>query len=184
MAAYRRAFALDPNRPMALMSLSAMYLREGRLEDARRLVDSAVAASRTVTSPYVRAARGSIALQGGDLRTAHDEADLALAMDTTFSVPARSLLARVYAAEGNREKAAAEVVRLLRDIGGGDLSPTNARYAASALLPLGRTQEAIRVLERARPRGAVLWFYLRSPEFQPLMADPRFLRLYKEADPR
>jgi tetratricopeptide (TPR) repeat protein/tRNA A-37 threonylcarbamoyl transferase component Bud32 len=182
--AYRKAFALDPNRPMALMSLSAMLLRGGHLAEARRLVDSAVAGSRINTAPYVRVARGSIALQNGDVRAAHDEADLALAMDSTYTFPARSLLARVYAAEGAKAKAAAEVTRLLKDLGAADPSPTNARYVASALLAVGRPQEAIRVLEQARPRGAVLWFYLRSLEFQPLLADPRFLRLYKEADPR
>ena len=184
MAAYRHAFALDPNRPMALMSLSAMLLREGHLEEARRLVDSAVTGSRTNTAPYVRVARGSIALQNNDVRAAHDEADLALAMDSNYTTPARSLLARVYAAEGERAKAAAEITRLLEETGPGDLSPTNARYVASALLAVGRSQDAIRALERARPRGAYLWFYMRSLEFKPLMSDPRFLRLYKEADPR
>jgi tRNA A-37 threonylcarbamoyl transferase component Bud32/tetratricopeptide (TPR) repeat protein len=183
-AAYRKAFALDPNRPMALMSLSAMSLREGRLAEARRLIDSAVAGSRTVTSPYVRVARGSIALNAGDVRAAHDEADLALAMDTNYTIPARSLLARVYAAEGNQPRAMTEARRLLKDVGTGDLSPTNARYLASALLAVGRPKDAISVLERARPRGAYLWFYMRSLEFRPLMSDPRFLRIYKEADPR
>src|SRR4026207_746283 len=96
MVAYRHAFALDPNRPMALMSLSARLLREGHLEEARRLVDSAVTGSRTNTAPYVRVARGSIALQNNDVRAAHDEADLALAMDSNYTTPARSLLARVY----------------------------------------------------------------------------------------
>jgi tetratricopeptide (TPR) repeat protein len=182
--AYRKAFALDPNRPMALMSLSALVAREGRLAEARRLVDSAVMGSRTSTAPYVRVAQGSIALASGDVRSAHDDADLALAMDTTYTLPARALLTRVYMAEGERQKAAAQVTRMQKELGAGDVSPTNARYMASALLAVGRAQDAIQMLERARPRGAYLWFYMRSLEFKPLMTDPRFLKLYREADPR
>jgi tRNA A-37 threonylcarbamoyl transferase component Bud32/tetratricopeptide (TPR) repeat protein len=182
--AYRKAFALDPNRPMALMSLSALVAREGRLAEARRLVDSAVMGSRTNTAPYVRVAQGSIALASGDVRSAHDDADLALAMDTTYTLPARALLTRAYMAEGERQKAAAQVTRMQKELGAGDVSPTNARYMASALLAVGRAQDAIQMLERARPRGAYLWFYMRSLEFKPLMTDPRFLKLYREADPR
>jgi tetratricopeptide (TPR) repeat protein/tRNA A-37 threonylcarbamoyl transferase component Bud32 len=182
-AAYRKAFALDPNRSMALMSLSAMMLREGRLAEARALIDTAVAASK-VNTAYVRVARGSIALRDGDVRAAHDEADIALGLDSNYTVPARSLLTRVYVAEGHREKAAAEAARLLQESGKDDLSPTHARYVASALLAVGRPQDAIGILERARPRGAQLWFYMRSLEFEPLMSDARFVRLFQEADPR
>ncbi|HTL04609.1 MAG TPA: hypothetical protein VL241_02600, partial [Gemmatimonadales bacterium] len=128
--------------------------------------------------------QGSMALWNGDVRAAHDEADLALAMDSTYTVPARSLLARVYVAEGNPAKAAAEVTRVQQAVGSGDLSPTNARYLAAALVAVGRGQDAIGVLERARPRGAYLWFYMRSPDFKPLQSDPRFQKLFKEADPR
>ena len=181
-AAYRRAFALDPNRPMALMSLSAIFLKAGRVADAGRLIDSAVAASRTVTSPYVRVVRGMVRLTQGDVRAARDEAELALALDTTYTVPARSLLVRVLAAEGDTGQARTEAARMLQDIGT-TVSPTSARFAAGALLAVGRRDDAIRLIERARPRGAYLWFYMRSLEFRPLASDPRFARVYQEADP-
>ena len=180
--AYRRAFALDPNRPMALMSLSAISLKAGRLAEAALLIDSAVAASRTVTSPYVRVVRGMIRLTQGDLRAARDEAELALALDTTYTVPARSLLVRVLAAEGDTGQARTEAARMLQDIGT-NVSTTSARFAAGALLAIGRRDDALSLLERARPRGAYLWFYMRSLEFRPLAADPRFARVYQEADP-
>ena len=182
--AYRKAFALDPNRPMALMSLSAMYLKSGKVAEAKALIDSAVGASRTVTSPYVRVVRGRIALMQGDVRAARDEADLALAMDTNYTIPARSLLATVYWTEGDTVRAAAELARLLKDLGAGDPSPTSARYAASALVAQGRNEQALTLIERARPRGAYLWFYLQSLDFQALSAHPRFIRVIREADPR
>jgi serine/threonine protein kinase len=183
-AAYRKAFSLDPNRPMALMSLSAMSLKNGQVDDARRLIDSAVAASRTVTSPYVRVVRGGISLLMGDARSARDDAMLALAMDTNYTVPARSLLVKVHLAEGDSLKAQAEANRLLADLEEGEVSTTSARFVAGALMALGRRRDAVDLFERARPRGAYLWFYMRSLEFRPLMADPAFRAIFEEAAPR
>jgi hypothetical protein len=89
---------------------------------------------------------------------------------------------RVLAAEADTHGARAEAVRMLEDVGP-NVSPTSARFAAGALLAIGRRDDAISLLERARPRGAYLWFYMRSLEFRPLAADPRFARVYREADP-
>lgn len=182
--AYRRAFALDPHRPMAYMSLSVLSLNAGHIEEARHLIDSAVAASPTLTSPYVRVVRGRIAMLRGDLRAARDEAELALAMDTTYTFPARSLLAAVAWAEGDTAGANAELQRMLADAGTGPISPTTARYLASAQVAMGRFDDAVATIERARPRGAYLWFYLQSPDFAPLSGHPRFERVMEEANPR
>ena len=183
-AAYRRAFALDPNRPMALMSLAALSLKAGGMAEAKNLIDSAVAASVTVTSPYVRVVRGRIAMLQGDLRTARDEGELALAMDTNYTAPARSLLASVAWAEGDTVGARAQLDHMLGEAGSGPLSPTTARYIASAQVAIGLLGEAIATIGRARPRGAYLWFYLQSPDFAALKADPRFQQIVREADPR
>ncbi|HEX6315290.1 MAG TPA: protein kinase [Gemmatimonadaceae bacterium] len=182
--AYRRAFTLDPNRPMAYMSLAALSLKAGRIDEAKGLVDSAVAASPTVTSPYVRVVRGRIAMLQGDLRTARDEAELALALDTNYTIPARSLMASVAWAEGNRAAAERDLQRMLDDAGGGAISPTTARYIASAQVVMGKLDAAVATIERARPRGAYLWFYLQSPDFTALESKPRFQQVLREADPR
>jgi tetratricopeptide (TPR) repeat protein len=183
-AAYRRAFALDPNRPMALMSLSALSLNAGRVDEAKRIIDSAVAASNTVTSPYVRVVRGRIHMRNGDMRAARDEAELALAMDTVYTIPARSLMAAVRWAEGDTAGAMAEIARMRSDAGSETISPTTARYIASALVAVGRSDDAVTFIERARPRGAYLWFYLQSPDFAPLESNRRFQAVVREADPR
>jgi tetratricopeptide (TPR) repeat protein/tRNA A-37 threonylcarbamoyl transferase component Bud32 len=182
--AYRRAFALDPNRPMALMSLSALSLKAGRIAEAKGLIDSAVAASPTVTSPYVRVVRGRIALLQGDTRAARDEAELALALDTGYTIPARSLLVAVAHAEGDTEASRRELERMVADAGAGAISPTTARYLAAAQISVGQFQAALSTIERARPRGAYLWFYLQSPDFEPLASAPRFQAIIAEADPR
>jgi hypothetical protein len=54
---------------------------------------------------------------------------------------------------------------------------------AGGLLGLGQRDAALDLLERVRPRGAYLWFYLRSLEFTPLHGDPRFQRLMADANP-
>ena len=182
--AYRRAFALDPNRPMALMSLSALSLKAGRIAEAKGLIDSAVAASPTVTSPYVRVVRGRIALLQGDTRAARDEAELALALDTGYTIPARSLLVAVAHAEGDTAASRRELERMVADAGAGAISPTTARYLAAAQISVGQFQAALSTIERARPRGAYLWFYLQSPDFEPLASAPRFQAIIAEADPR
>jgi tetratricopeptide (TPR) repeat protein len=183
MGAYRRAFALDRERPMSLMSLAAVLRKNGNLEEARRLVDTAIIASRTVSSPYVRVLRGIFALDAGDIGLAGDEARLALEMDTSYAVPARSLLVRVHVAEGNRAAAAAEMSRVLDALTPEATPPNEVLFASGALLALGRTGDVLDLLERSRPRGAQLWFYLRNPEFDPLRGDPRFMRVVRDADP-
>jgi tetratricopeptide (TPR) repeat protein/tRNA A-37 threonylcarbamoyl transferase component Bud32 len=182
--AYRRAFALDPNRPMALMSLSALSLKAGRVAEAKGLIDSAVAASPTVTSPYVRVVRGRIALLQGDTRAARDEAELALALDTSYTIPARSLLVAVAHAEGDTAASRRDLERMVADAGDAAISPTTARYLAAAQISVGQLQAALSTIERARPRGAYLWFYLQSPDFEPLASAPRFQAIIAEADPR
>ena len=43
--------------------------------------------------------------------------------------------------------------------------------------------EALDLLERARPRGAWLWFYFAASDFDVIRNDPRFVRVMKEAHP-
>jgi tetratricopeptide (TPR) repeat protein/tRNA A-37 threonylcarbamoyl transferase component Bud32 len=182
-AAYRRAFALDPNRPMALMSLSALSLRAGRIAEARALIDSALQSSLTVTSPYVRVVKGMMSLAAGEVDAAQDEAELALTLDTAYSAPARSLLAMVYAAKGDRNRASREIRKAMVDLPEGDVAPTEVRFIAVALVALGLKEQALALIERARPRGATLWFYLTATGFDPIRSEPRFQRVFAEADP-
>jgi tetratricopeptide (TPR) repeat protein/tRNA A-37 threonylcarbamoyl transferase component Bud32 len=182
-AAYRRAFALDPNRPMALMSLSALSLRAGRIAEARALIDSALKSSLTVTSPYVRVVSGMMSLAAGEVDAAHDEAELALTLDTVYSAPARSLLAMVHAARGDRSRANQEIRKAMADLPEGDVAPTEVRFIAVALVALGLKDQALSLIERARPRGATLWFYLTASGFDPIRSEPRFQKVFAEADP-
>jgi hypothetical protein len=48
---------------------------------------------------------------------------------------------------------------------------------------LGESDRALELLERVRPRGARLWFYLRAPEFDAIRSNARFGRLVAESAP-
>jgi len=48
---------------------------------------------------------------------------------------------------------------------------------------LGLEDQAIALIERARPRGATLWFYLTASGFDPIRSEPRFQKVFAEADP-
>ena len=61
---------------------------------------------------------------------------------------------------------------------------TDAAWVGRALVALGEPDLALALLERVRPRGARLWYYLQSPEFEAVRADPRFRRLVEESQPK
>jgi hypothetical protein len=151
---------------------------------AIRWADSAVAVTRAVPAPYALSVRASIALQTGDPETALREARRALDLDDSYPQPALSVLTSAYGRTGNRMAAESALARLRETIDTGRPTPTDARFAASALFAVHRDDEALRLIERARPRGAQFWFYLQSSDFDPYRTLPRFRTVETAADPR
>lgn len=182
--AYLRALALDPARPMTLVPLAAIALQQGDSLQAIRWADSAVAVTRTVPAPYALAVRGHIALRTGDPARALTDARRALDLDDSYPAPALSVVA--VALEELRRPAQAEAAlqRLLASIDLQHPTPTDVRFAGSALFQLGRTGDALDLMERATPRGAQYWFYLQSTDFDSYRELARFQAVEREADPR
>jgi hypothetical protein len=109
----------------------------------------------------------------------------AVRVEEGYSIPPHSALAVALARTGKLERAESEVNRALSEIADPTApSPTDTRWAASALVAVGRGGDALSLIERARPRGAWLWFYLLADDFDPIRSDPRFIRVMRDARPQ
>ena len=186
IAAYHRTLALEPQRPMTLVSLGATQTIAGDAVTGRRTLDSALAMAGSVPVPYALAAWAHAALGPGGAGTAAaaDAARRALAMDDSYPAPALSALVMAQVADGDSATAEATARTLLASFDTMAPTPTDARFVSPALAALGRTDAALTLLERVRPAGAQLWFYMRSWEFSALRDQPRFRALFGRVDPR
>ena len=168
---------------MTLVPLAAIARNQGNADLARKLADSAVGLVG-MSSPYARVVRGSLLLAEGETASARRDAEVALATDSSYPVPARSLLARTWIAERDTARALQELERAFGAISREGPSSTDARFLAPALIDLGRRNEALDLIERVHPRGGYFWFYLRAHDFDPIRDDQRFQAVFREADPR
>ncbi len=184
VAAYERALELDPVRPMTLVPLAAIAMQQSDTAAAVRWGDSAVGVARLVPAPYALAVRGHIALRTGDAERALDDARRALDLDDSYPAPALSVVAVALSKLGRRDEARTALEELLASIDVEHPTPTDVRFVSSALFQLGRTDDALALVERAEPRGAQYWFYLQSTDFDPYRSLQRFRIVEKAADPR
>jgi len=181
--AYRRAIALEPERAQTYVSLASIERKMGFEELARRLYDSALVVEPGAS--YARSARSGLRLATGDLVGAREDAQTAVRTTQGYIIPPRSMLAAALARSGdttaaNREIAVARDAMTNRE----SPNPTDARWLGAALLAVGRRDEMLDLVERARPRGAWLWFYFTAQEFDSIRDDPRFVRVMKDAHPQ
>ncbi|HKP29170.1 MAG TPA: tetratricopeptide repeat protein, partial [Gemmatimonadales bacterium] len=180
--AYRRAIALEPERGQTYVSLGSIERKEGFPEVARRLYDSALIVEPGAS--YARAARSRMRLEAGDVAGALDDAQTAVRTTQGYTVPPRAALAAALYRSGDTSGASREIEMSREAMANpGHPSPTDVRWVGAALIVLGRKDEALDLLERARPRGAWLWFYFVASEFDPVRHDPRFIRVMREARP-
>src|SRR6266571_1644078 len=91
---------------------------------------------------------------------------------------------RCWSSRPSRPATRARLDALEREIeSAGRPTVTDAAWVGRALVALGNPDRALDLLERVRPRGARLWFYLRSAEFDAVRSNPRFRRLVEESKP-
>ncbi len=100
-----------------------------------------------------------------------------------FSFPAEAALTLVDVRAGDTVTARSRVERLVREAGDLDRPTSEMYWLGTALVALGEQDRALDLLERVRPRGARLWYHLRSPGFDSIRAQPRFQRLVEESQP-
>jgi serine/threonine protein kinase len=174
---FRKAVAIEPDRPMSMVHLAWIDMIRRRNADARRWLDSAAAVNPGFYQAY--AERAALRLVMGDSAGARADAQTAVRLR-----PAS-------------EPLAAEDVVIALDLRSGDIAAARARLArlrtvaprpdepgvhqatawAAILVAAGHTQEAMDFLERARVAPTHLRFHLKEPRFDALRGDPRFQRL-------
>jgi TolB-like protein/Tfp pilus assembly protein PilF len=180
--AFRRTLLLEPDRSLPYVSMASIEWKRGNAPAARRLYDSALVVDPGAS--YALSARALLRLATGDVQGGLDDAETAVRVEDGYSIPPHSVLAIALARTGSRVRAELEVDRALSEVVDPSTpSPTDARFIASALLSVGRREEALSFLERTHPRGAWLWFYCLAPDFDPVRKDPRFVRIMRDAHP-
>ncbi|MGH7546977.1 MAG: tetratricopeptide repeat protein [Gemmatimonadales bacterium] len=184
-ATYLRTLAVEPDRAITLRDLAMLRMMQRRFAEARRWLDSAIVVSPGFFVAY--ADRAKVHLQLGELAQARADAETALRLSP---LPSRAwgetAVALVEAREGNSRAALARVEPLARDaLERPHASVVGDAYrVAGALATAGDHERALTIVERVRPRGARLWFFLRGPELDPIRAHPRFQRVVEESRPR
>ena len=183
LAAYRRVLDLEPKRAMTFVPVAAIHQRQGRVAEGLRLLDSAISAAPRV--PYARATRAMLRLQAGNLRGGQADAEFALALDSTYRIPALAALAKSLWLLGDKKGALARLAEAERSLAKPSTpSSTEAFWIALAEVATGRDEQALSLLRNAQPQGAWLWFYFQSPELDEFRKIPAVAAILADVDPR
>ena len=179
---YRRALQLEPERSITLFNLGRIAARRVRYAEAHRWADSALAIDPGADYAYVLRALAEFRL--GQPAEARADAETAARLRSGFRVPAEAILALVELQAADTSAARTRIERLEREIrSAGNRTITDAAWVGHALVALHQSDRALELLERVRPRGARLWFYLRAPEFDAIRSNARFAKLLAESAP-
>jgi adenylate cyclase len=182
VAAFRRALAIEPGRPISLMRLAEIELLANHFENARRLLDSAVTVAPGFTFAHLD--RAWVLLHFGDVAAARADAEIALRLAPDDYEATRGVLAATQAAAGDTVHARAGLDSLIAPYDrGAVVREAQIWNMAMPLVALGDTARALALIERARPRAAMLWWYLKWPEFAALRTSSRWQRVLAESDP-
>jgi len=169
-AAWKRALELDPGRPQTLGEVA-------RLHFFHRHVPETVAICRdSVVAAYTSGECPLALLATGDTASALAAVD---AMDRTHGHLHPDLRVRI--AGGAIDPSGPWARQRLQDP---QHSCSQIAHDRGPLwLSLGQPDSAVAVLERCDPRGPKVWFFLRSPVWDPVRATPRFQRLWNQTRP-
>jgi TolB-like protein len=174
--AMQHALALEPQRPITLARLAELEWMQGRFDDARRLLDSAIAVDPEFYLAYWD--RALVRLSTGEQAAARMDAETAVRLSARDPL-AELGLALVEATLGDTSPAQARLDRFWR-AGRDTLNPNywDASYAAQVNVALGEPDRALALLEHVRDPGLTFWDMLRFPTFDAVRSSPRFQRLF------
>jgi TolB-like protein/Tfp pilus assembly protein PilF len=177
-----RALALEPERPVTLVTLAYQRWLARRHEEARALLDSALVLDPGASYAYARRVLWGRAT--GDVEGAQADANAASRLSPAgYPHEAEGAMAVAEWRRGARAVARERLQRLNGWLLALPESPGIAAYVAVvASVELGDWDGALRILERLT-RGALLWTFTRDPLLDPLRVEPRFRRLVEESRP-
>lgn len=171
----RMALALEPARPVTIMHLAHIALKNRNISESLRWTDSALAVNPAFMNAHML--RATLLFMKGD--TVAARADVA----RWTQMPAL----RSYAAPFARALApggpdAAQVLEWRTQTA--EL-PTSlgAYYAIMVMAATGDAAAVLPVLERSQPRGAYIHYFMKFPVFDGIRSDARFARLFAETAP-
>jgi tetratricopeptide (TPR) repeat protein len=176
-AGFRRAVALEPDRPMSLVHLGWIDMNAGRYADARRWLDSAAAVNPGFYQAY--AERALVRLVTGDSAGARLDAETAVRLRPAADhLSAEDVLAALDLAAGDTAGVGARLAVLRRSAPRPEDPGVHQAVAWAAFLAtVGEQREAIAFLSKARVAAPHLRMHLEEPRFERLRTDPRFLEL-------
>ncbi len=179
-----RALAVEPGRPISLFVLFEVAYREGRYEESRVWLDSALTIDPGFFFGY--ALRGLNRLRLGDVRGAREDGLTSVRFSAGSTIPGSAVLALVAIHQGDSAGARRRLERLeggiaaTRDVG----ASQDALWLAMIEVGLGKSAQAMDRLEAVTAKSAEFWFWLRLPEFDAIRGTPRFERLFEATRPR
>jgi tetratricopeptide (TPR) repeat protein len=180
----RRALALQPDLTQPLIDLAYSRFVQRRFREASALLDSSLAINARQWQHY--GLRSSIRFAAGDTAGARRDAEETQRLVQRFNPAGRRhwVAPVLRAGAGDTTGARLELDSMLRSaISSEGPVPVRRCNLAAALAGTGQPERAMDLLERIRPRGAWLWGYLITPQFDLLRTNPRFVRLVEEARP-
>ncbi len=178
-----RAIALEPERAISLAWLGYITIRQRRLDEGRRWLDSAIVADPGAY--YVYAIRGQLRALVGDTAGGRADAETARRLSPPgYPFWAASAEITVASKSGDTTSARRMVAQMAEAVAGGEGgSALSAYFLARGLIDVGDYAGALDALEHARARGVEAWWNMTQPWWDPLRADPRYRRLLEAVRP-
>jgi tetratricopeptide (TPR) repeat protein len=178
-AVLHQALSTEPQRPVTLYELSYIEWINRRFASSLRWADSVVAIDPTFFLGYEQ--RGFARFFLGDTAGARRDGEAAVRLgDLDYG---ESLMALMEVAARDTASARARIDRLREAVRDPE-RPTvfQSGALAIALVAVGDTAAALDALERAQPRGALLWYNIRG--LVGLQPSPRLERLIRVIRPQ
>jgi serine/threonine-protein kinase len=175
LVALQRARTIEPGRAVTWLQEAQVLEILRRDAEALKSYDSAIVADPEFYAAYFQ--RTWIRLRAGDLAGARADAEAALRFTPSGEeYYGLAPMAAVAAYSGDSAAARQFMARAVIPYAGQQAPPLVVEVLAFGFTATGDRESALVWLDRARPRGALMWWNMLFPAFDTLRADSRFQR--------